>query len=164
MGIYLLSDQKSYRPGFYMKKIFLLTLIHTLAFAAHAQGGGDAILGKWISTDNNIEVEVKGSGGIYGATVLWFDDSDNKNKPMATRMDEKNPLPALRSRRIIGLQVLDHLTYKSSGNRWENGEIYDSSSGKTWDASAWVTNDGLLKVRGYWLAEFLGETMKFKRP
>ncbi len=43
------------------------------------------------------------------------------------------------------------------------GVIYDSSSGKEWDAKAWINNAGLLKVRGYWNFPIFGETMSFKR-
>jgi uncharacterized protein (DUF2147 family) len=144
-------------------KIFCFLFSFLFGVGAFAQKNPNAILGKWMSVDGNLLVEVYKDAGDYKAKVLWFDDSDNKNRPMATRTDEKNPDKALRTRRIIGLQVLNGLTYNSSNDRWEDGKIYDSSSGKTWDASAWITSDNFLKLRGYWLLELFGETMKFKR-
>ena len=144
-------------------KISILLVLFLSGISSMAQKNPDAIIGKWMSVENNIMVEVYKDAGIYKAKVLWFDDSDNKSKPMQTRTDEKNPDKGLRTRKIIGLQVLNGLSYNASNDKWEDGKIYDSSSGKTWDASAWLISDHLLKVRGYWLIEFFGETMKFKR-
>ncbi|MGZ5210245.1 MAG: DUF2147 domain-containing protein, partial [Kaistella sp.] len=46
---------------------------------------------------------------------------------------------------------------------WENGKIYDASSGRLWDSSAYITENGLLKVRGYWRFKWIGKTMDFKK-
>ena len=46
---------------------------------------------------------------------------------------------------------------------WVDGKIYDATSGKEWDSVAWLTDDHLLKVKGYWVFKFLSETKAFKR-
>ena len=69
----------------------------------------------------------------------------------------------MRNRKLLGLEVLQGLTYNAEEDKWENGRIYDAKSGKTWDASIGMTDEHLLKVRGFWHFEFFGETMKFKR-
>jgi hypothetical protein len=38
-----------------------------------------------------------------------------------------------------------------------------AGSGKEWDAVAWITGKQLLKVRGFWHFELLGQTMAFRK-
>lgn len=123
----------------------------------------DRICGKWISEQENCIIQVYKNGNEYGAKLIWFDDSDDKNKPMNVRVDEKNPNKALQSRKLIGLDVADNLTYNPETNSWENGLIYDAKSGRTWSSAASVSREGLLKVTGYWKFKFIGKSMNFKR-
>jgi uncharacterized protein (DUF2147 family) len=143
--------------------IFLVLLFTAFTSCIKAQIKQDAIVGKWMSTENNLLVEVYKCGNDFKAKVLWFDDSDDRSNPYNTRMDSNNPDHTLRTRKILGMEVLHGLAYNTGEDRWEDGRIYDSKSGKTWDASAWITRNHLLKVRGFWHFEFLGETMKFKK-
>jgi uncharacterized protein (DUF2147 family) len=128
------------------------------------QSKSDAILGKWINVEGNLEVEVYKQNNDFRAKLLWFDDSDDKSKPMNVRTDEKNPDKALSSRKLIGLDVLRNLKYYSHDDEWDDGKIYDSNSGKEWSTEIWITKDGLLKVKGYWLFKFISQTETFKRP
>jgi uncharacterized protein (DUF2147 family) len=144
-------------------KYRLLILFCLLTSAIHAQQKADAIKGKWMSTDNNLEVEVFRENNEFKARLLWFDDSDDKTKPTNSRLDEKNHDKSLRSRKLIGIEVLHKLEYNADDDEWTDGIIYDSSSGKEWDAKAWINSAGLLKVRGYWHLSIFGETMSFKR-
>ncbi len=124
----------------------------------------DAIIGKWISfEDKNLEVEVYKYGNEYRAKIIWFDDSDDKDIPMLVRCDSKNPEKELRNRKIIGLEVLHSLIYNTEKDDWEEGKIYDASSGREWSATLWIKKDGLLNVRGFWHFEFIGHNIRFKR-
>ncbi|MFD1256413.1 DUF2147 domain-containing protein [Mucilaginibacter terrae] len=123
----------------------------------------DRICGKWRSDKKNCIVQVFKDGEAYKAKLLWFDDSDEPGKPMETRTDIKNPDVNLRSRKLIGMNVLEDLTYKPKTNSWENGMIYDAQSGKKWNSSASLTLEGTLKVTGYWHFKFIGRTMGFHR-
>lgn len=123
----------------------------------------EAILGKWMSSENNLEVEIFRSANEFKARICWFDDSDDPSEPLTKRLDSKNPDKSLRSRKVLGMEVLNGLTYNEKEEEWENGHIYDCSSGKEWNAKLWLTKDGMLKVRGYWHFEFLGQNMSFKK-
>lgn len=126
------------------------------------QNNTDAIIGKWINSgDKNLEVEVFKTGREYKGKVIWFDDTDDKLRPMKERRDFNNPDKILRERKILGLEVLHGLHYDADGEEWRNGTIYDPSSGKTWNAKVWIASDGSLKVRGYWHISLLGQTMSF---
>lgn len=148
-----------------MKNIFLsLLLISICSFKNIASTNSEKIIGKWLaSEDKNLVVEVYKSGNEFRAKIIWFDDSDDKSKPMAERCDTKNPDKKLRTRKIIGLQVMQGLVYNAGDDEWKGGQIYDASSGKQWNAKAWLTTDGCLKVRGYWHFEFMGQNICFKK-
>lgn len=148
-----------------MKNIFLaLLIIPILSFKNVTIVNADAITGRWMaSEDNNLEVEVYKTGNEYRAKIVWFDDSDDKSRPMAERCDTKNPDKNLRTRKIIGLEVMQGLVYNTDDDEWQGGRIYDASTGKDWNAKAWINKDGCLKVRGFWQLEFLGQNMCFKK-
>ena len=55
--------------------------------------------------------------------ILWFNDSDDKSKPMNIRTDEHNPDPK------------------------ENGKIYEPKTGRQWSSVAHLTDEGLLYVK-----------------
>ena len=147
-----------------MKKIIAIPLmLMTLITMAAAQHNASSIIGRWMNADNNLEVEIFKVGDEYRARVVWFDDTDDKSNPMYQRCDKKNPDKGLRNRKLIGLEVMHGLVYNSGEDEWQEGKIYDASSGKDWNAKAWLTEDGCLKVRGFWHLEFLGQNICFKR-
>ena len=147
-----------------MKNFLLILLFAPLcSFKDACFLNSDAIIGKWMSEENNLEVEVFKSGNEYNAKVIWFDDSDDKSNPMMVRCDIKNPDKRLATRKIIGTQVMQGLHYYPGESEWMDGTIYDCSSGKYYNAKAWINKDGLLKVRGYWHFSLFGQTMNFKK-
>ena len=134
---------------------FLINSLHTIA-----QNNPDAILGKWITTTKNCMVEVYKQNGEFKAKIIWFKEG---KKPINDWVDEKNPDPALRNRKLLGMEVLHGLHYDPTGKEWVDGVIYDATSGKEWDSVVWLTNDNFLKVKGYWVFKFLSETKTFQR-
>ncbi len=145
-----------------MKNVFLLIGINLFfTFSSTAQRNPDAILGKWITTDNKLIVEVYRQSTNYKAKIIWFKDVNNK--AMNEKLDEKNPDKALRNRKWLGMEVLRNLRYDAGNNDWEEGIIYDAKHGREWDSIAWINNDHLLKVKGYWIFKFISETLIFKK-
>ena len=140
-----------------------LFIICSIGISSHAQANADAIIGKWMSADDNLLVEVFKTGNEYRAKLVWFDDSDDKSNPVNQRLDKKNPDMTLRARKLVGIEVLWNLHYNPSDDEWQDGTIYDSSSGKKWDAKAWINTTGILKVRGYWNFPIFGKNMSFKK-
>lgn len=143
------------------KTLFLLFLLPI--FTLQSQVKADDILGHWISTDNSVAVKVFQAGGKYRAKVVWFDEKLGSGKPMNSRYDLSNPDPSLRSRKIIGMEILEGLQFNPATKSWENGKIYDASSGRHWDSSITFSKDGNIKVRGYWKVKWIGKTMTFRR-
>ena len=135
----------------------------TLVQKSFSQNNPDQIVGRWMSTENNLAVEIFKTGSNYKAQVVWFDDSDDKTRAMNKRCDWKNPDENSRARKIIGLEVMHGLVYNEMNNDWEDGRIYDPNSGKFWNAKACFTKGELLKVRGYWGFPLLGKDILFKK-
>lgn len=140
----------------------LILILYFCFLNFHAQSKADHVLGNWIATDNSVAVEVYKLKGEYKAKVVWFDENLGSGKPMHTRRDSQNPNPQLQKRKIIGMEILDGLVYNPKSHVWENGKIYDASSGRLWDSTAHMEN-GMLKVRGFWKFKWIGKTMTFKK-
>lgn len=145
-------------------RLNLITVLLLLSsYCAFAQSGSDEIVGEWMSEQHNCAVQVYKEGNSYKAILIWFDDTDDPAHPMATRLDYKNPDKRLRNRKVLGMNVLRSLSYRSDTNSWEDGIIYDAKNGHEWNSCAKLDTDGALKVTGYWHFKFIGKSMRFKR-
>jgi uncharacterized protein (DUF2147 family) len=145
----------------------LLTVLCSSAFVSAGTlddaAKANRICGKWESTEKNLRVEVYPYKNTFRAKIIWFTGGVTKAKPMETITDIKNPDPALRSRKVLGIDVVEGLTYNPKSDSWEDGKIYEIQSGKYWSAAASLDKAGLLKVKGYWKMKLFGKTMTFKR-
>jgi Uncharacterized protein conserved in bacteria len=131
-----------------------------IAQPANLSNNADRICGKWISSNKNLIVQIYKSGNSYCGKMVWFKSDDN-SKSMEEWTDKHNPDPALRSRKILGMDVISGIVYDTKSESWENGKIYDAQTGHYWSASARLDKDGVLKVIGYWHFKFIGKTMIF---
>ena len=122
----------------------------------------NSILGKWITIEHNLELEVYKVGDNFHAKIIWFKIEDT-TRPMNTRTDDKNPNPALRHRKWLGMEVLRNLKYNAAESEWEDGIIYDAKHGREWDSVAWINSKGLLEVKGYWMFKWISKTLTFIR-
>ena len=123
-----------------MKKYFF-SMLFVLAplYAALAQD----VVGKWKLEDGSAIVEVYRQGDVYNGKIVWLAQPTEADGSPA--VDDKNPDAKLRSRKLIGLNMLSGLR-KSSGE-YNSGSIYDPGNGKTYNCSMKVEGD-VLKVRG----------------
>jgi len=140
---------------------FLITIFTVFNTYGQGTNAPERICGKWESTERNLRIQVYMQDNQYKANIIWFKDTEGK--PMGYWTDVRNPDPALRSRKILGMSILSGLKYDSGKNTWEDGMVYDSKHGRDWNASANIDKNGVLKVRGYWHFKFIGRTMDFVR-
>lgn len=122
----------------------------------------DQICGKWMSSENNLIVQVYREANEFKAKTIWFNDPTD-NRDINEYYDVKNPNPALKNRRLIGMTVLENLVYVPETKSWENGTIYDATTGRIWSSAVSMLTDGTIKVTGYWKFKFIGKSMMFKR-
>ena len=123
-----------------MKKFFIamLALLAPVA-ATFAQG----VVGKWKLSDGTAIVEVYKDGDIYNGKIVWLKNPTAPDGGPA--VDKNNPDEKLRSRQLIGLNMLSDL--KAKDGEYSGGVIYDPGNGKTYFCSMAVEGD-ILKVRG----------------
>ena len=145
-----------------MKYLIGISLLF-LAVSVQAQITADAITGKWESTEKNLTVEVYKENHTFRARIVSFYDEDDTITPIEKRLDIKNPNKALRSRPIIGADILSGLQYNAKQEKWTGGKIYDATSGRTWDATVWLTSRDSLSVRGFYIVRWFGKTLNFTR-
>ena len=107
--------------------------------AAYAQD----VTGKWKLEDGTALVEVYRQGNVFNGKIVWLKDPYEADGTPA--VDSNNPDKSLRSRKIIGLNMLSGL--KAVKGEYSGGKIYDPGNGKTYNCSMKVEGN-VLKVRG----------------
>ena len=123
-----------------MKKIFISMILMLAPLAAvFAQD----VVGKWKLSDGTAIVEVYQQGDVYNGKIVWLQNPTEADGSPA--VDDLNPDPKLRTRQVLGLNMLNNL--KKTGSEYTGGSIYDPGNGKTYNCSMKVEGD-VLKVRG----------------
>jgi uncharacterized protein (DUF2147 family) len=141
--------------------VFSLSFFKGTSQPVNIAAPSEQICGKWESSEKNLIVQVYNEDNKFKAKILWIVNTGGQS--LDTWKDVNNPDESLRSRKILGMSVLNNLCYKSCTNSWEDGMIYDAQHGRNWNASAYIDKNGLLKVKGYWHFKFIGQTLTFKR-
>jgi len=100
----------------------LLTLLLPVSFAFAADD--DKIVGLWNTPRNDCKIEIFKRGIKYCGRIAWLKEPlyrADEGGSMAGRpvVDRENPNPNLRSRMLIGLQLIEGFTYigKTSGKK-----------------------------------------------
>ena len=119
-----------------MKQKILFTI--ALVFFSLA-GFAQDIKGKWLTEAGDAQVEIYESNGKLNGKIVWLEQGPDTK-------DKHNPDEKLRSRKLMGVNILSGLSKKK--DKWEGGRIYNPKNGKDYKCSIWPDNDKL-KVRGY---------------
>ncbi len=134
-----------------MKVLTFLAIVLLTATTAFSAGQSD-LLGSWKTEGGDSLLKFYRCGEKICGKVVWLKQPNyinSKDGPVGkTKVDRKNPNPAMRRRTIIGLQVMKGLTAKG-GNRWENGTCYDPETGKSYKCKMSLKTLGRLQLRGY---------------
>ena len=124
-----------------MKKIFLTTILFTLASPAFA-ADSKAVYGTWLTESGSAQIEIKDCGdGTPCGTVVHLTDPASAGK-----LDANNPDPKLATEPIVGSKML--WGFKAKSNKWSGGRIYDAESGKDYKSKIKRLDDGTLEVKG----------------
>lgn len=143
----------------FVKGSFLLMVAILFSFAAKAQSP-DAITGVWWNAEKTSKIQVyEKDGKYYGKIVHLEEPNDAEGKP---RKDKDNPNDKLKSRPLKGLVILSDLEYEGNGE-YDEGEIYDPKSGKTYSCSAKLVGKDKLDLRGYIGFSLIGRTSTWTR-
>jgi uncharacterized protein (DUF2147 family) len=117
--------------------LFAIVCTVTLASAAEPTG-------TWLTQKGDARVRVSPCGKALCGTIVWIKDAIDPatGKPP---VDESNPNPALRSRRIVGIRIF--AMTKDANGVWTGG-IYNSDDGKTYAGKLLTIGDTQLQVNG----------------
>ena len=104
-------------------------------------------VGVWATRNDKAHIRIAPCGNQLCGTIVWL---KNPLRDGRLKTDRHNPDRRLRSRPIIGLEILKGFRpARNAKNRWIDGSIYDPASGKTYHSEMTLESDGTLGVRGY---------------
>jgi uncharacterized protein (DUF2147 family) len=113
-------------------------------------------VGVWLHPDKRIEIEIAPCGNRLCAKIVWFKrPNGDDGQPLA---DVKNKDPALRTRPLLGLNVLQGLRAIDE-NDWVDGEVYNPDDGLSYQTRMSIESNGNLRVRAFILLPMLGHTL-----
>lgn len=115
-------------------------ILALLAIAAPATAAAP-IQGRWYTTERDSIITVAPCGPALCGRITTFLRKPDRPNPV----DSNNPDPALRTRPILGMSVLNGFTDK--GKDWR-GRIYDPRSGRSYKSIVSRAADGSLQVKG----------------
>lgn len=118
--------------------------------------------GLWWADRGGARVEIQRCGEALCGRIVWLRSPfDEHGCPLR---DENNPDPALRDRELIGVELLRAMRpSEDEDGLWTNGEVYDPSSGRTYDGRMRLKGPDRLELRGYLGIRLLGKTVTWIR-
>ncbi|OYT15448.1 MAG: SIGNAL peptide protein [Bacteroidetes bacterium 4572_77] len=145
-----------------MKRVriaLVLSLILTFATGSLMAQTGDKILGEWLNEDKDAKVEIYKQGDKFFGKIVWLKDPNREDG--SAKLDDENPDDKLKSRAIMGLMLLKDFVYDDE--EWEDGEIYDPKSGKTYSCYMEFEEENKIMIKGYIGVKWVGKTTYWTR-
>ena len=128
-----------------LKALFSLLVLMLVAIPAQAEATGP--FADWALDNGQLVVRAQPCGtNNVCANVIWLPQPNNGDG--TPKLDLKNPSPALKSRHLIGMPVLEGMV-PAGPNTWR-GRVYSSDDGAYYRATATVNGDRLY-VKGCWI-------------
>jgi uncharacterized protein (DUF2147 family) len=125
---------------------------------AAAMAAEPSAVGEWVTEGGKARVRVEPCGGdplkLCGAIIWSYRPEDAAPGPL---VDVNNQEPALRSRPILGLPLLQDFEPDGPG-AWSGGTIYDPEGGKTYRSKMRLDGPDRLEVEGCVLFVCRGQT------
>ena len=126
----------------------LVVILLLFTFSA----AGQQIVGQWKTIDDETKkersiVEIYKVGDRYAGKIIKLqrsleDDPDPVCEACA-------PDDARYLQKIIGMKIIQDMTFDRSSNEYVDGTILDPESGSEYQCKLWLSDEGTLKVRGY---------------
>ncbi len=131
------------RHGAFMQP-FRLAVISALLMLALAPARAAEPTGLWLTQKGDARIHVTRCGNAMCGTVVWIKDAIDARTGRPP-LDERNPDPAKRNRRIVGMRIFA-MAPDGRGN-WAGG-IYNSDDGQTYAGQLALREGDELEVRG----------------
>jgi uncharacterized protein (DUF2147 family) len=143
-----------------MRGVFLMLfcLLFSSVLFARVKGDKEKILGYWMNDKRDIIIYIyEDIHRFFHGKIVWMQDSMDEYGSL--RRDVMNNNARLRSRKLIGTNILYDYRYDADEKEWENGKIYNFENGNTYRGKMYINENGELRVRGHWwILWFLSRT------
>lgn len=120
----------------------LLGLTIPIGFAGAASADPK---GMWLTEGGKSHVKIEPCGDKLCGEIVWLKEPNDEKG--AAKVDINNENESLRSRPIMGLNLLANFVDKGAG-KWESGKIYNPEDGKTYNSKLEEADPKTLKVSG----------------
>jgi sterol desaturase/sphingolipid hydroxylase (fatty acid hydroxylase superfamily) len=148
-------------PAAIAAALFVFMLVFAGSEHANAQPRSE-IAGNWATRGFGSIVQFRpcahAPDAMCGRIVWLWEPNDSQGR---ARTDNRNPDHALRSRSLIGVEIVSGLR-ESAPQVWSEGSVYNPDDGRTYTGSIRLRN-GVLELRGCALGVFC-ETQTWRRP
>lgn len=125
-----------------MKIKSLLLVLFIGCHALSVSGQAEKLLGVWQTDDQTASIEFYKSGSTYAGRIVWLAQPNGPDGlPL---VDRRNPDPAKRSRKILGLTIISGLTFNK--NAFSSGTIYAPKRGQYAKCAIKVKADNQLSI------------------
>ena len=141
---------------------FRLKIAYALVFClmSFAVPGAETIEGVWLNEDGDGWIELQMTDGELRGVIAGSPDDPERLRP--PRLDVENPDPALRDRKLFGLQILYGFRMETA-DRWGGGRVYDPNNGNTYRGTITLVNVNTLRLRGFIALSLFGRTEVWTR-
>jgi uncharacterized protein (DUF2147 family) len=141
-----------------VKQLLFIALLACTALTSSAQ---DQILGYWMDENRETIIEIFERNNTYNGRIVWIaNEVDGLGNE---RRDVYNPNPELRSRKVLGIDMLTGFAWDGT-DTWRKGDIYYYRTGNDYNGKI-TLEDGQLHLKGYYsILFFLGRTKVWSRP
>ena len=125
------------RGGNAIKTLMLAGLVTVSLAAGAAPAMAQDPSGTWLSQSGDTRVRIARCGSAYCGTIVAVRNN---------LRDENNPNPALRTRSLVGVQMISGL--QSSGEGAWSGSLYNYTDGKTYSGKMRLVSPAALELSG----------------
>ena len=144
----------------FARRLLPFAALLMLPLASGAKAATPTPEGLWMWDTGEAAVEFHPCTETLCARVIWV--KEEAGPEGAVLLDARNPDPALRERRVCGLDYITGLKRTKKGD-WRRGRIYDFHSGKSYDLDLDAVDAEGVTMRGYKGVRALGATLKLVR-
>jgi uncharacterized protein (DUF2147 family) len=138
-----------------------VSLLVGLSGAGAASAASGIPAGVWIWDDGRAAVQFHPCGEALCGRIVWLKaEAAPQGRPM---LDLKNPNPALRGRRVCGIDYITEVKPTKAGG-WKAGHVYDFNGGANYDLDIDSVDGGQVRMRGYKGLRALGANLTLVRP
>jgi glucan biosynthesis protein C len=143
-------------------EIIASVVLISLATVSATHASEASPIGLWWAEGGAAKVRLEPCGDSLCARVVWLRSPFDENG--CVLRDRYNPDPSLRARDVIGMQIVRDLEpNRTRDSEWNNGAIYDPTSGRTYDCVLRLRDPDRIEIRGYFGFELLGRTVTWTR-